>query len=636
MAGAAPAVPMLCPEHHKAGIALLFGLGFDETDLRPKLQEKITVDRTSQPQTFVVELLGDVFVSGLHEEKHGHQAELTRLAQIPLRFIKKDSIFRTAPSEAECTAFVDLVRQFFADSAPLLAEQLERVEMARDALKVRYAASTSGSRDAGEILAAASRVSKLMQSLAKAESCALEARQRCERVRQAAATAASLLPAAAARLNLLAVETAVPALWGAVLDIFRVKRRAATKLLMLRSKDAVHFDSSRCAALYLIDTLNEADFISLCDRARATFAAAGMPQEFCGHDGAFEGLRHKTAWNGTRTAVALQAEEFAMAQVRSIREDFGGAIRADRAAEAKARLLAEWLLVVHPQGLPPQRLTDWDRIVPAGTTAYPGKLRCDPAAASVADAAFGADGLDPAFAGMAVPEFTGADIRRLLPRGAARCKSPIEVATQEAYTPDAAALAAARVDFEGTRLGEVPSDQVLARLCRLRRAVDDNAVNYVVFQRDLAQARYETAIRAYVGQGRDFDRYWYVPRQGFIDFEDPAHLEKNMIHGLQRQEAWLAAALNEHATQDVGEADDAVCMPVAAVTLNDMISRLEGEARDDLDPSGLCEELCLDSRNLLLVALKYDRFTPIKNVLLTKCDKQVRRFISMRPLLFHT
>jgi len=184
MAGAAPAVPMLCPEHHKAGIALLFGLGFDETDLRPKLQEKITVDRTSQPQTFVVELLGDVFVSGLHEEKHGHQAELTRLAQIPLRFIKKDSIFRTAPSEAECTAFVDLVRQFFADSAPLLAEQLERVEMARDALKVRYAASTSGSRDAGEILAAASRVSKLMQSLAKAESCALEARQRCERVRQ--------------------------------------------------------------------------------------------------------------------------------------------------------------------------------------------------------------------------------------------------------------------------------------------------------------------------------------------------------------------------------------------------------------------------------------------------------------------
>ena len=176
--------------------------------------------------------------------------------------------------------------------------------------------------------------------------------------------------------------------------------------------------------------------------------------------------------------------------------------------------------------------------------------------------------------------------------------------------------------------------------------------------RELAQAHYEKAVSQ-----SNFNRFYYCPID-FFHFDDIAHMEKNIVHGIQREYEDQVGAVSQpdlpiHASSWDGGAFEPSPTPTAPVvgsiphtapSASRRVGTRSSIAADPLpapvpdpipvpvDATAPVRKLWgLNTANLIRIASKYSEFAPILKVLNALVDKQhvpSARLI-MRGKLFH-
>ena len=316
------------------------------------------------------------------------------------------------------------------------------------------------------------------------------------------------------------------------------------------------------------------------------------------------------------------------------------------------RQLPDGSLLPHTPPLPNNEVVSsvdadqmWSAAGASTLLEYPVKLRCEDPEARVPDEnREGADpgvqqgagprpdhneaALSPGLRGLKMPFLLEADITNIFARTSGVAQSPIEEwADDEGYLEidgelrddDNMALDVDRAEAElraaKPTLGPGPIDQrTLRRYALMTQAVrktirsgdnDERKSAREVIEKEMRWAVHESHVQERVNMGDDFDKFYYVTGNK-PHFEDTPHVEKNLVHGVQRD---VPAVVGELEGQGDAEDDD---------DLADDANFVEPRPIQQLG-----EELqVFSTRRMLRVAQKYAEFGPIVKTILSQADKQ--------------
>ena len=274
-----------------------------------------------------------------------------------------------------------------------------------------------------------------------------------------------------------------------------------------------------------------------------------------------------------------------------------------------------------------------------GITAcdYPEKLRCETTSAEAP-----ARSLSEGLRGISLPFFNKQAIDDVMCRVG---KQPAPVSPLEkCFTDLGLTISEQDINLKEAELrteGILGVDRAMAtQACRMQKAtagtsVGDGKKLYLAMEKEMQQLHFDELLAKGAANGQDFSKRFYrPPLDHAAHWEDAPHVEKCLVHGMQRNRQAIADQIEATAVEAVGDGEPT------------------DESGDDTAPSfvfprppagvtwgsaagGDLQVLC--AARLMRVALAYREFSGIVKVLQEQVDKQsvpVARLIT-RNRLFH-
>jgi hypothetical protein len=658
----------------EGSFCLVARLGKDESDIAVKRDEK-TVEVQRDPaksedgDPYKVTLFGDHRVNDVYD---GNVQEVVdhvrRFAQLP-HCLRDDQVV----SDEDCKTYVSDLAEFLTGIVPSVEldrdEKLARVKQyeaqLRNAAQKRKKARSTTERELQD--ATGGSLDKLRQGKMYKEQDWSMAQRHVEAVEQMS----GLLVELNASFLRSTFEAYSMEMFDLVCDVLTTRRKMASKILVYRTWDCTFGDPSLCVAHFFVKPLKQEDEMKIDDMILDNLKAAGFPQSVLTADGAFMGARAQTKFIGTRDGLAQRCSDFATLQFTEFMKAKKWPTMSNRRApEVKGALAQLCLQWAHKFGRPKNELKELPSI-PAGAKFFPAYLRCDDQEKDIYkcfydDKADRKGDFHDDFRTMSMPEITVREIHAFIGRTDAAGPSPIELAMPDQAVTDAE-IEQMQAIFRDCREGEICSKPMLRRLCLVFHAVDDPAVEHQYLVAELAQCRYEHGVHEmkHAETPRNFERSMSVmdPKSVARD-DDNAHCVKVKMQAAQRQVLALSAAVDHKASPipmpaPAPAATAAQCADACEVTAGWETAMGWQEENDfDLEPQEVVAPVCntealeclspaiweygdcnlglgsalfgapydtdawIDSKILLSVAKKYNRFQPIQRWLLSKVDKQ--------------
>jgi hypothetical protein len=462
-------------------------------------------------------------------------------------------------------------------------------------------------------------------------------------------------------------HTTVASMWTTTMDVLRLKRVGALKLMMYRVLDLTFGDPSTSAAWWFVNGLTVKQVTQLDEHIFDKFRAVGDPIEWQAHDGAYSTQRiitHRISTREGAARAAKAAKESFVAGFKSMQVDQNGDPKPwktvkgnkNREPRMKAVLFAATLEEFRraPGGRPRTTLRPFDDfMVPATATGF-GPQRCDVGAPPASQqhaltstqwAAFLKSFVDtrgkrsvpwePMLSGMRCPEFGPQDIFEAYARPAGAWgelpASEIEIGMRAAgLNVDVSndELHHMQTVFFEAHLQPGVSRDVLKRLVLMHRALDVNFPDQLaVFEQELQQVVYERIVaelKVHPDDPRDLERYMHAPpvQDGVADGEDNTHCGKRLGYGIMRQYKALIHAL-EHVVsprtenyEEHGDFEEHLqhCVNPSLCGICQPHQQKLGPAHDP--------DSAADGAACLGVALTYSRFAHIAKLYSRKLDVQ--------------
>jgi len=651
-----PSRPILC-------------LKFDETDLTEEIGEDEKFDRATG--LFVVKFWGDELIVGIKDLKTNLQGEYTSMMQVPQSLLTGNG---AQPSITDIWAWLIETWTWILTHEPACRAKFEELQAAKTAARTKLESSVSASN--------AIAMQKLHRDLVVLEINAYYAKDRLDKVHRASEDVTVLL---SAPLLIATVRTKLSSIWLGVQAVFHCRRCPARKLLAFRAQDPIHGHRSEVAGLFLIRGISKEEIQKVVTKFKSQHDYIATSS-----DGGFSYMREQRSNNGvahrpetasslakaslakeggpagrvraTALAAAQATNDLHFAQAcAAYQQEKKTPTRAQLSATDKLELKAEVLTqYVHAIKLdasfrrtPSAAICSRDdanvRYARAGTghrnLAYPARLRLGepeyPEPTSV--------GLK----GVTMPFLLKKDLTDIFARLVEeRFDTPIS-RHSSILEPGQDQLHRAEEELRAVRGANVAIDRaVLRRVAMMMAAVDSNNISLDDMEAEMQQVDYERA----VSESRFTD--FYADPIDTLHFDDIAHIEKNLVHGMQRdREALVGAIVVPEIAARAPDWDGGAlpAMPARPI-LPPMAPAQADRSRRERRPTARGAEaaatlaaaaaaaaavaaarpvpavpvvrgarrslLALDSAILLQVASMYSEFGPVKKVLLSLVDKQ--------------
>jgi hypothetical protein len=301
---------MIAEGCRREGLELHRAFCKDEFDVTADLSTEEIYD--AKTRQFVLKFYGDEMVDclgdGVRDMVLKIHAEATPLLHVPMAFEPRFAYLRLEVPNAQCVAYLQQLQAFcnkYQTSGLVQQNEVAAAQKhAKHKTEVKRMKAERARQSAAERTLMKDKLTSLQHNMLSASAAMNTARTLTKRFERLCENVAAQI----ARFNRPKFVARVAGMWTTVLDVLRLKRVGAMKLMMYRGLDITYGDPSTSAAWWFVNGLKVSEVKTMDDKICNEFRDSGNPIEWQAHDAAYNGMRHQTDRVQTREGAARAAK----------------------------------------------------------------------------------------------------------------------------------------------------------------------------------------------------------------------------------------------------------------------------------------------------------------------------------------